>query len=738
MFALAEEGARPVAVVFSSQSQGALFACRCPFNPEGGLARRAAVVSELRKSYDVTLVDAGGWMPGGVYDEMASGEEEAKRRAKIIVKAYEAMGYDVLGVGEDDLALGTDALEVAGKLSLVRGNIRGDIGGSAYVIRDGTAFISVAGENFPTALYTKARKLSADAPGEFLAKQVAEARNSGAERVVALFQMTERETIELVRKVDGIDLAFVSHRTAVSRPPYNVGKTLVAGLEPLGTAVLSWVPGKGIERTRLGMAMPTDEKISRMLAQAGYVSNSLEKVPLDIYVMARCPYGRPALEKLLDIREKLGEHIELTIRYVLDFEDGKLSSMHGEDELEETRRMLAVWLADKDKLDDYLEAADEEKFEFARWLVKVGIDPWRIKASLDSGEVDAELKLHARQCEARGINASPTLLIANEEYGGPFDDVERILFAICSRLSEPGDISSCSQLPECYSDSDCFEFGKVIVCEKPGTKDARCVEVDEPRVDAVCIRPDGALADPFESVVSGMRRWMPTLKVREVSETSEEGRNLLQKHDISRLPAFVFSGNIEKAHYFKELESSFVKSRGSYIAAAGTYFANTRADIPVRRGMELFISPYSKFAGEVVRSLGELGEAGSEVRLRFMVAHQDGEIVGARGISEGEEAARMWAALQLDREKGMAYILERFKRPGSSYWARPAEVVGIDPNELRELALSAKALDALKEDAKLAETFSPGGEAFLLHDGREVVTFNDITDFEVLLWINSQ
>lgn len=98
------EGARPgVTVLFSGDTQGVIFPQPGVAGPVGGLARRPPLIGRVRvEEPGVVLVDAG--------DAFTSGFGRARRINNVLVRAMNRMGYDAMGLGPYDLALGEVAL----------------------------------------------------------------------------------------------------------------------------------------------------------------------------------------------------------------------------------------------------------------------------------------------------------------------------------------------------------------------------------------------------------------------------------------------------------------------------------------------------------------------------------------------------------------------------------------------------------------------------------------------------
>ena len=99
-------------VVYSSNTLGELEAGCCPeAGNNGGLARRAFYIKGLKEEVKNLLVLDGGdalaiGLPGNRTER-----EKARRRAELVLKIYEKMGYGGLNIGDTDLVLGVEYLK---------------------------------------------------------------------------------------------------------------------------------------------------------------------------------------------------------------------------------------------------------------------------------------------------------------------------------------------------------------------------------------------------------------------------------------------------------------------------------------------------------------------------------------------------------------------------------------------------------------------------------------------------
>ena len=93
--ALVGEG---ISLVLTADTEGQVEPCRdCPGQPGlGGLARRATLIAQLRQAYpSLLLVDAGNALFGA---------ESLESQGRVIMAAYQALGYDAINLSYRDSA----------------------------------------------------------------------------------------------------------------------------------------------------------------------------------------------------------------------------------------------------------------------------------------------------------------------------------------------------------------------------------------------------------------------------------------------------------------------------------------------------------------------------------------------------------------------------------------------------------------------------------------------------------
>ncbi|MBN1831467.1 MAG: hypothetical protein JW896_05085 [Deltaproteobacteria bacterium] len=140
------------------------------------------------------------------------------------------MGYDALNLGEAEFLIGKDVLERIKERSefpLVSSNLSSpDPLWDPYVIKEVNGVrIAVMGVLSP-ALGPGGGKVSVESPIDSLRRVMADLSGK-ADVFVLLSHMGPEESLALVREIEGIDIAIISHVTSCSLEAETVGKTLV-------------------------------------------------------------------------------------------------------------------------------------------------------------------------------------------------------------------------------------------------------------------------------------------------------------------------------------------------------------------------------------------------------------------------------------------------------------------------------------------------------------------------------
>ena len=217
-----EQPAKPkrFTLVYNVNNSGYIDVCGCKHKEvrQGSLTRRANFLKTLRASGQQILLVDGGSAFFRISERLKDVDRpDAIRKAEVIVKAYNYMGYDALAVGNFDLIAGLDALrelEKKAKFKLLSANLVDKKSGKLYfdphaIFEIGGLRVGVIGLTLATMPKPYLRKVAPDArvldPFE-AARDHYEALRGKTDLVLALAHLREETNFELVKKLKGLDI----------------------------------------------------------------------------------------------------------------------------------------------------------------------------------------------------------------------------------------------------------------------------------------------------------------------------------------------------------------------------------------------------------------------------------------------------------------------------------------------------------------------------------------------------
>ncbi|HTZ11751.1 MAG TPA: hypothetical protein VMD04_05215 [Candidatus Margulisiibacteriota bacterium] len=222
--------AKEITILYTGDTHGMIYPCNCPIEPDGGVARRATLVNELKKANpNSLLVDAGGFFAGGVMDEYSQNTELDMKRTLVNIKAMEMMKYDAIAVADDEFNFGSAFFKdnLAGeKMQLISCNIKSaKIPG--YIIKDlsGTKIGVAAVATIISA--QKSGDIAVEPPIAAARKALGELRKEGADIVILLGHLSESEETALLSEIKDIDIYISGHRRPKEGSNVKTESTLV-------------------------------------------------------------------------------------------------------------------------------------------------------------------------------------------------------------------------------------------------------------------------------------------------------------------------------------------------------------------------------------------------------------------------------------------------------------------------------------------------------------------------------
>ena len=149
------------------------------------------------------------------------------------------------------------------------------------------------------------------------------------------------------------------------------------------------------------------------------------KPQVELFVMSFCPFGVQAEEELLPFIAKYGDAVDFNLRFIAnlveeaDSDKLKFTSLHGEVEVIENLRQIAVSQLYPDRFFDYLLCrAKHLESAWTRCAEKVGLDIDRVNQEMESERTKRLFAVDIQRSNALGIKSSPTLVVDGKVISG--------------------------------------------------------------------------------------------------------------------------------------------------------------------------------------------------------------------------------------------------------------------------------------------------------------------------------
>lgn len=213
--------AAEITILFTGDTHAMLYPCSCPVEPDGGIARRAAMVAQFRKlDHELLLLDCGGFIAGGLLDEYTQNTELDKLRTSINLKAMAMMKYDAAAVSADEFNFGRAFLEeniAKANFPLLSADIESSLA-RPYIIKEIKGIkIALIGLTGGSAVNKAAGFKFIDAKAA-LKGAVEEVKSKGVDIIVLLSNIEETESMSLAEISGGIDVLIVGRSRRGDEP----------------------------------------------------------------------------------------------------------------------------------------------------------------------------------------------------------------------------------------------------------------------------------------------------------------------------------------------------------------------------------------------------------------------------------------------------------------------------------------------------------------------------------------
>ena len=149
------------------------------------------------------------------------------------------------------------------------------------------------------------------------------------------------------------------------------------------------------------------------------------KPQVELFVMSFCPFGVQAEEELLPFIEKYGDAVDFNLRFIAnlveetDSDESKFTSLHGEVEVIENLRQIAVSQLYPDRFFDFLLCrAKHLESAWTQCAEKVGLDIDKVNKEMESERTIRLFEADIQRSTTLGIRSSPTLVVDGKVISG--------------------------------------------------------------------------------------------------------------------------------------------------------------------------------------------------------------------------------------------------------------------------------------------------------------------------------
>jgi hypothetical protein len=715
----AARAAAEITVIYSGETQAMLAPSADPADPgggRGGLAERAVVLNGFPREARL-LIDGGGFAGGGVYDTHTEGRAEDSIRTLMTIEAMGLMGYDAVGIGDDDLIYGgpwlVDAANRAG-VPLVSANLfRAD--GNSYladpyvIVKKGENTFAITSVSTTERLFPVDSTVVVKDPVVSLNNIRKEMQRKGGKDVhlVLISHLGEDSTATVLKKVPYFFLAANGHRKVSAQPLSKAAKTPVLHFgfqgKQLANAVLEW-KNRGLQVVKSGWinvdgSAGADPKVVSVVSgpkaaaaskappidapQVNAPKTKTAKAPpankakaaakhdsirvYDLYIMSLCPYGIRALGDLSELIRAF-PHREWNVWFIGRADGDQLSSLRGEPEMLDEALWLAVKALYPYRYHEFLFLRGSSVASTEELLHEMGLNVDNIRKWADANG-QSELKKHYIRSTGLGVNASPTLYVNNNPYNKRIGG-GRLVREECNAAAVKPHF--CKDYPECFDDGDCREVGKIGRCVNTAGKPAACEFAYDAIFGVKVLIADSTLDHPEQQVIETLVEMLPGAQVTVTRLSSDAGKQVMARYSPPALPFFYLDKHVEKAANFQAVSKMLDGvSDGGYRLKKGAVKENY---FPLRTekpgAIEIYADPLISDIGRVINLLISNPELTKRVGLKPIIARDTRSAnLSIQERVRNEEALR-WIVIANDfpLKTYHAYLEAYGENVASSYW----------------------------------------------------------------------
>jgi len=329
MILLASAHGQTLQVLQTNANNGYLYPCKCPSEPKGGLAKRATLIKQL--------TDSRGRLTEGQHDFLLfdSGDiwnlDPDRRIDSLVLAAYQAMGYQAVALGDQELSRGVDYfLELSGKfkLSFLSANLRyrgREIVPGYRLIHTGQARVAVIGLLGPQVFRYYPAEVSRDLeildPETVLRSLIAELKPR-ADVIILLSHLGYEREQEVASRFPELDLIIGGHtQNELAEADRSHGVPIIEAGSKAAWMTQAWLEKsdgrwrlKGSKLWGINSDLPDDPTITRIVGayvpkgQASVKVQGWGDVVMEVFYSPECPDCEEIKAGIIShlVRENLG------------------------------------------------------------------------------------------------------------------------------------------------------------------------------------------------------------------------------------------------------------------------------------------------------------------------------------------------------------------------------------------------------------------------------------------------
>jgi hypothetical protein len=724
-------------VIASGDAHGMVQACDCNLDPGGGLPKRGSFMATLGDRTNIIFVDAGGFSAGGLYDSYTEGRKADSIKTEQMIKGMGVLGYDAVGVGDDDLQYGGEWLLQKGrasKLPLVSANCFKSDGTPLFpaiiYLKKGPKTIAITSVTTTEKLFSIDKKIEVRDPLLSL-KKIWKEMVAKSDYQIILSHLGSTKTSEISESFPECDLMVNGHRKnetnalsmATDVPVLQFGfqgkalsyVTLSQSLKKLTVEKNGWYT--------INDKLPDD---STVIAAINSLKSGKQASVYDLYMMSQCPYGLEALVGFVNFIEKSPE-INWNIWFIGSVEnDTLLSSLHGAEEVKDEMLWLAIKELYPARWFEFIKKRSEVSVPTELIIKGMGIPQADLNKWVEKNGV-AQLSGHYLRSIRLNVKASPTLLINNVPYEKVITG-ERLLKHQCDKSTQKSPI--CDSLPQCFDNSDCKKKGKNGRCV-----DGKCVFIDAAPFTFSVLVADSTRQHPETAVTATTEDLFPGAIIEKIPVNSPTAAAIFKTYSPEALPFYLFSKDVKQAYNFDQVGSGLIEKNGALLFKKGI----TRNNYFYKRKLEkgkvlLFIDPFFKEISGIFTALQNDTLFQSKISIVPVIySDPQGDLWGTEEGFRQEEALRWLIMGKYFPDKYSKYLQEYAKSPGSSYWFKILDKIGLPADSFVTVLRSNS--DLLFSQWKQLLSLSVREPAVVLFDNRELAVAGNKKELEELLSI---